>query len=264
MTPMFGFTTNVPPVVATGQFAADANGTLLSPPFMLVVPADPELVDPVPDLLSGSTVTTDASALATQGAIISGVAADGVTEALVRIPSGNVGDQIALTIQNFTSADEMGALGNPGDTQFTQSNLSVTAVATTNGPMAFAIYRAPADFVRDSAPQDASERFRIANVQLQGAPINSTTALTVTEPIAIVRPLVVLVHGLWGSPSAWDNFMSFPGWDQRFSVQRANYGNPVIGDIAASDPSYPADVLAGDHEQLSRNPVQRIQRRGPS
>ncbi len=57
-TPVFGFITNAPPIVITGQFAADANGTLLQPAFQLVVPADPQLVDPVPDLLNSPKVTT--------------------------------------------------------------------------------------------------------------------------------------------------------------------------------------------------------------
>jgi pimeloyl-ACP methyl ester carboxylesterase len=243
-TPVFGFITNVPPIVVTGQFAADANGTLLQPAFQLVVPADPQLVDPVPGLLSGSTVTTDANTLATQGRSIAGVAADGVTEAVLRVPTTNVGDQVTLTIQNFTSADEMGALGNPGDTQFTQSTLTVNAKGTTNGPMAFAIYRAPLDFPRASG-QDASAGSRIVDVQAQITSLNSISTVTTTEPILIVRPLVVLVHGLWGSASAWDNFMSFSGWDQRFSVQRANYGDTVVGGIAASSPSYDGVVLAG-------------------
>jgi probable HAF family extracellular repeat protein len=68
-----------------------------------------ELVDPVPDLLSGAAVrplnsADDARILATKGQAVQGVAADGVTEVVVRIPAVNVGDQFTVTILN----DRMG------------------------------------------------------------------------------------------------------------------------------------------------------------
>jgi uncharacterized membrane protein len=114
------------------------------------------LSDPVPDLLSGGTgVTSDSNLLATKGQIVQGVAADGVTQAVLRITAGNVGDQFILALLNDQTPsvqsnlpDEDGALGNPGDTTFFRSTVTETAQATSAGPMAFAVYRAPVDFAR--------------------------------------------------------------------------------------------------------------------
>src|SRR5206468_5302249 len=55
-----------------------------------------DLVDPIPDLLSGPAVTTVTDTLATGGRVVMGVAADGVTEIVVRIQAENASDQFTL------------------------------------------------------------------------------------------------------------------------------------------------------------------------
>src|SRR5260370_24321312 len=101
---------------------------------------------------------TGAQLLATKGTVVQGVAADGVAEVVVRIMARNVGDQFTLTLVNDQGSqiipNEDGALGNPGDTSFSQGQITVTAVASGNGPnrphppLAFPISRAPVDFAR--------------------------------------------------------------------------------------------------------------------
>ena len=49
------------------------------------------LLDPVPALLSGPMVTTDVNVLATKGRVVQGVAADGVTEMVLRVPANSAG-----------------------------------------------------------------------------------------------------------------------------------------------------------------------------
>src|SRR5260370_11687434 len=81
---------------------------------------------------------TGAQLLATKGTVVQGVAADGVAEVVVRIMARNVGDQFTLTLVNDQGSqiipNEDGALGNPGDTSFSQGQITVTAVALGNGP----------------------------------------------------------------------------------------------------------------------------------
>ncbi len=241
-TPVFGFITNVAPQIITGGYATDANGIPL-PPVQIVAPQGAiSMLDPVPDLIEGTRITTDPDTLATAGRLVSGVAADGVTQILLRIPTANVGDQFTVTIQDFTSPDEVGALGNPGDATFSQSSLAVTAVQTSKGPMAFAIYRAPLDFPRGGG-QDANAGSRMVTIQVQPQPSGTNTMTKVT----ILRPPVVLVHGLWSDPSAWNNFSPLytsSGPDPRFFVRRANYSDIVGGSFVASVPAYDPAVLS--------------------
>jgi pimeloyl-ACP methyl ester carboxylesterase len=225
-----------------------------------------ELVDPVPDLLSGNTVVAITSPgapqiLADLGQAVQGVAADGVTEVVVRIPAVNVGDQFTLKIFNdqneqSTSADEDGALGNPGDTTFSQPQVTVTAVATTfdannPNPMVFAVYRAPIDFARpissggykagvcnNASLTDDQATCRTVMITAQ----NQSTGQNTNIPVSILRPPVLLIHGLWASWQSWNNFkplVTDDGTvDSRFSVGRVNYDNKIGDSIDATDPFF--------------------------
>jgi pimeloyl-ACP methyl ester carboxylesterase len=238
----------------------DANGQAHG--FM----TDPiSLVDPVPDLLNGSSVMTPnaqtgAQLLATKGTVVQGVAADGVAEVVIRIMAKNVGDQFALTLVNDQNSQiipgEDGALGNPGDTSFSLSQISVTAVNTGTGPngpnppFAFAIYRAPVDFARQVSTglyksgacgpvtgSDDQLACRSVSLKVQ----NSSGSLR-TVPISILRPPVILIHGLWGSPSDWNSFSplfsNIGSSDSRFHVGVVDYDQPPIVTIVASTPDY--------------------------
>src|SRR5260370_22957958 len=110
-----------------------------------------------------------------------------------------------------SSPNEDVALRNPGDTSFSQGQITVTAVASGNGPngpnppFAFAIYRAPVDFARPITSTTYTTRAyaglnktddqlasRSVSLQIQG-PSGTPTSL----PIIIFRPPVIPIHVLW-------------------------------------------------------------------
>jgi probable HAF family extracellular repeat protein len=248
------------------------------------------LVDPVPDLLNGPAVVKGLvlQTLGLFGRPVQGVAADGVTQVVVRIPAKNVGDQFTLTLLNDSNGisglpDEDGALGNPGDTVFSKNQLTVTAIPVTTAsggqvPYAFAVYRAPVDFARpggtagsfktgvagfassagtgfgaailvaNSGPiviigagslTDDELASRLVSIQIQDFTNQTATALRVN----ILRPPVVMIHGLWDNWTAWNSFSPLVKGpftvDPRFYVGRVSYDLPIGNLITASDPSYP-------------------------
>ncbi len=169
-----------------------------------------DLVDPVPELLSGAAVTTEKEILASKGRPVLGAAADGVTQLVLRIPAKSVGDQFTLTVLNAqqvesSSQDEDGALADVFNQSF-RSSVTVTAQDTAKGPMAFALYLAPRDFTRscNSSPcqDDMVATSRDVILRLQAG-----TTIPSTIPVKIVRPPVVLIHGLWSEAKVWDNFL---------------------------------------------------------
>lgn len=195
------------------------------------------------------------------GAPIQAVSADGVTEAVIRIPATNVGDQFTITLLNDQGARsgsvaQDGALGNPGDTTFTQSQITVSAIAVTGSPQpfAFAVYLAPVDFARQNgdgsymsgacnggAPlTDDQLACRGVSLQIQGPPSG-------TLPITILRPPVVMIHGLWSNWQTWNNFSPLVtgpnSVDPLFSIGRISYDWNVGPSIQFSDPSYTPSVL---------------------
>jgi len=131
-------------------------------------------------------ISTSASVLATCGRTVQGVAADGVTQLLLRTLSGLPGT--ACFDIEPTSAADPGAVS--------------TAVAGTQPVGAlhygFSLYRAPDAF-------DAGGESRKVRVRFTFTPsIGNANTTSFTADIDVLRPPVVLMHGLWSSPSAWD------------------------------------------------------------
>jgi pimeloyl-ACP methyl ester carboxylesterase len=249
----------------------------------------PQLLDPVPDLMDGPAVANDTvlQSVGLGGREVKGAAADGVTEVVVRIPAQNVGDQFKLTLVNdqnqiSQAPDQDGALGNAGDTTFSLSQVTVTAIGvTTQGggiaPIAFAVYRAPVDFARETASDSymsgacpfasspagfaiqtptappsgpvmiigtqpiTDDKLACRSVSLQISNLSNNTSSTL--PIIILRPPVVMIHGLWDNWQTWNNFSPLVKdtgtVDSRFYVGRVSYDNLIGPSIFSSDPSYP-------------------------
>jgi len=240
------------------------------------VPSQVEILDPVPALLCGGPqVISPASQcggapgtdlLSAQGQAVEGIAADGTSQLLVRIAANSVGDQFTVTLVNdqsqsvqSTSSLEDGGLDLPGSTDFSQSALTIVAINSSSGPNAFAVYRAPVDFGRLSAGVPGSfkagscrgvsgtdDQLPCRFVALQVHDISAGT--TTTTPITIVRPPVVLIHGLWDDRFAWDDFaplFSNGTSDPRFFVKPVDYSSSIGSLISATNPSYPFPLTVG-------------------
>lgn len=197
------------------------------------------LLDPVPALLSGSHVTTNVNTLATKGRAVQGAGADGVTQIVIRFAASAAGQSYTITLlndqgQQSTSVVDDGGLGPIGSATFTQSQIVVTGVSTSQGPMAFAIYQSPIDFPRPSG-QDAGATTRMVSLQVQANGGDSGE-----QAVTLLRPMVFLVHGLWGAPSDFDEFTPFIT-DPRWISERANYSQPIGSELTAYTPAYPAE-----------------------
>jgi pimeloyl-ACP methyl ester carboxylesterase len=206
----------------------------------------PVLIDPVAaDLLRGATVTTDTALLSADHHIVKGVAAEGSAEVVVRIPASQEGVGLTITVfadsgaASSSTDDDGGLVALGGNAGAVASDLDVTAVSTPEGPMAFAIYRAPRDFSRGAQDDGADQRQITLRVMGDGGSTSQTAVL-------VVRPPVVLVHGLWDSEGAWDGFTPLVS-DSRFFIRRASFSGAVDG-ITASLPAYDTSKLANVHE----------------
>jgi pimeloyl-ACP methyl ester carboxylesterase len=200
-----------------------------------------QLVDPVPSLVQDGAVISDTVLLSTllpQAAVVKGVAADGVTQIVIQVSGAQPNDNLSFKI------DADGGLANIGSTNF-QSNISVQADSSGN---AFALYRAPLDFVRTNNANDLSAQTRTVNLTVQSTGNQGTTSETT---ITVMRPPVVLIHGLWSSPSAWDHFcpnsptvgLCPTPLDSRFKTFRVNYSGTAGEGFAVNAPLALAQVI---------------------
>ena len=208
----------VVPITATGQGAAY------------------NLIDPVvAGLLNGSSVTTNVNliASATTG-LVKGAAADGTTQVILRIPASSVGQQFTVTVIDGISpstsiVNDGGVFALGGSPASAANSLAVTAVTTSAGAEAFAIYLAPVNFSRSSSDYTLTTR----SVTLQ---VSSSSVVTGNASVTVARPPVVLVHGLWGSAASFDTFTPLIT-DAIFDVNYATYDNAITG-ITSTTPSY--------------------------
>jgi pimeloyl-ACP methyl ester carboxylesterase len=145
---------------------------------------------------------------------VEGIAADGVAQVVIGIPASTVGEQFSLSIDSSLcptqNSNDCGLLFDPSTPPSnlfgnpSPSSISVSAVQTELGPMAFAAYRAPVDFVRQGNSSDPQAAQRFVTIDMTPAIPNGTT---LGLPIEIVRPPVTLIHGNWSDASSWDAFL---------------------------------------------------------
>ena len=223
--------------VTIADNAPDWNLTMDSVSFAT---SSPVLIDPViAHLLSGPAVTTNANAIAaaTKG-FVQGAAADGTAQIVLRIPAASVGQAFTITVindqgQTSTSVPNDGGLMALGGSLSTlSSSLTVNSVATTQGAEAFAIYRGPVNFSRGTQDDGLTTR----SVSLSAASSSGTTSTGVT----VARPPVVLVHGLWGDATSFDNFTPLIT-DTIFSINYAVYDNLITG-ITSTVPTFSSSI----------------------
>jgi hypothetical protein len=220
-----------------------------APDFVMTVDAiafastsGPVLIDPVvAALLSGSAITTNVNSIAaaTTG-LVQGVAADGTTQAVLRIPATSVGQTFAVSVINDQGAtsssvpNDGGVMALGASTSTLASSLTVAAVMTTSaGAEAFAIYRGPVNFSRGTADNSLTTR----SVTLRATPTGGTASNTA---VTVARPPVVLVHGLWGNASSFNSFTPLIT-DTNFNVSRAVYANTITG-VTSTTPSFSSSV----------------------
>lgn len=176
----------------------------------------------------GDDVTDDADVLAVGGEARIGLCADGVARLLLRANLAQAGT-MTFTLPNWVDFAESGGLGAPGAPPV-GATITVNSVLTAQGHKAFAVLRAPLDFVRLGVPADATARTRQLTVTTSfqaggGAPVAGNLQLV------LERPPVVLCHGLWSNPATWNNFAPLIGnplWD----FQRVDYSNNNAGPFA--------------------------------
>jgi pimeloyl-ACP methyl ester carboxylesterase len=183
----------------------------------------------------------------TLGRPISGVGADGMPSSLIVVWDSeiSVGDQFTISLYNddgelSTSANEDGGLGQLGGGSATANSVTVSAISTDSGILGIAVYQAPVDFVRPpdssnpNAPSDPGATSRQVDFEIQD---DTNDIYLGYLPFTVLRPPVVLVHGLWGAPSDWSGFSPFLT-DSRFSVQQADFSNNIGSQITSFYPIY--------------------------
>ena len=231
---VFGGSLNVGQYTANGPAAITITQTYIgygeydTSGLVLYIPSL-HLVDPVPDLVNADgTIIQEPESLATLGTPVVGVTADGAARLLLRVPLQQSGARVQLTVFNdqgepSSSPVEDGLLTTMDGT-IVASQIQVTAVNTDEGPMAFALYFPPTDFVRQNNANDTMIYQRPISIQADfqqsnptisprrpaaaALPAEQSTPSPALAPLYLRKRMIFLIHGLWGAKEDFSSLQS--------------------------------------------------------
>ena len=204
---------------------------------------------------SDAKIIADYSALARYGRVVRGVAADGVARVVLRIPASREGERFTLSFRDPCEAQS--GISNPDeDGTFLPvdvrpeltgtSSLTVTAQLADGRPMAFAVYRAPIDFVRASRQEDRSSRQREMEILIQ-----SEDGTKAVFEVDIARPPVLLVHGLNSNADTWKHFCVREDFNVWYSTACTHLIAKEVTPYNFDFSSTGADVIANNGARLN-------------
>ena len=214
--------------------------------YNFVDPMSANLIDSTTSKVNTNTDVL-ANVFANSNWQIVAVAADGAARVVFQIPACKEGQVFTVAL---SPGDQTGGKLSVVDSSQTPSPspIRVTSIRTTSGSfMAFAIYYAPVDFAEGN--EDANAGFTSRKVSI--TVVGTEPDIQLCGRLSIIRPPVVLVHGLWADQfGTWNTFHPFidggpftpnPGDDYPFSfplfIRRADYKLPVTATDVV--PSYP-------------------------
>lgn len=175
-----------------------------------------ETLDPNP-VIAGNVTTTNPAVL-TSAPSVGALAADGATLVLLRF-TASVPGSVKFSLGGDTCDDIVSARSDDSGLSVwgTEDRLAVVTQRTApvgSQQQAFAVYHAPSDFWRTSADDNRADR--PLTLRAQFTP-DAGTVTEICRQLTIVRPPVVLVHGIWSDESTW----KFPlVWDTRFDITK--------------------------------------------
>lgn len=132
-------------------------------------------------------LSSDPNLLASCGAPVQGAVTDGVTQLLLRLGSGLRG----------TACYEIVSTGPPDQGMIPTSQAVLTTQMVNSSNYAFAFYQAPDGYGDKSDSRKVQVKFSFTPSIGNGNTTKFTVALT------LVRPPVMLIHGIWSDRKAW-------------------------------------------------------------
>lgn len=214
---------------------------------LTLLDAQPGFVDADSVNNNPSGLLSDPNLLSGPGRVVAGAAADGVSRVLLRGSTTapltfTVADENLNPVGDSTEYGGLAQVTDPG-TPFSNSVL-IEPVTVSGNSMSFVAYRAPMDFVRADPNFNASDQ--TANSRTVNIVITASDGTVVsTYPVTLVRPPVVVIHGITSAPKFWKTFSPLVqdcaartvSGDPRFYVLCADWSKKVHG-VVAIDPDY--------------------------
>lgn len=169
--------------------------------IMYTQPEPLELLDGS-EFSSGREISSIPKELATAGTPVEGAVTDGVTRLLLRLPLDQL-NEVTFSLEGGTGNPKEDGILKSIDSQQQGNSIIVYSQDVNSKEYAFAVYQAPENFVRDSHAEDKNTSERKITLKVKS---NRSPSFEFTKEIKLVRPPLILIHGLWSGPEMWDGF----------------------------------------------------------
>lgn len=173
-----------------------------------------------------SNLSTDPNILSTCGGSVAGTVTDGVSQLLLRTVAGLQGTACYSIVSD--SPSDQGLIVSPVTSTQTAGDLDY----------GFSFYQAPAQY------EDTADS-RQVTIEFAFAPnIGNSNTTFITATLSVIRPPVVLIHGLWSNKSDWQPAI----WTSRgdlYPTSVANYENTNASNFSVNYPSVQTFVANG-------------------
>ncbi|MBM7112069.1 choice-of-anchor A family protein [Archangium primigenium] len=185
-----------------------------------------EAVNPNPELIDVTTGHTfsDVRRLVGKGKPVSEVAADGVSEILLRVEVPGPG-LVEFSLPEI-GGTQSGTLVDVGRTSPADTRVNVPATPVGAQYFAFAVYTSPEDFCNSPEGECAQKSRRDVNIVARYFDAEPPTVMAFEGVLAlsVIRPPVVIVPDVWAGCVSWKNvFPLFVDEHNRFAVSCADY-----------------------------------------
>jgi len=146
-----------------------------------------------------------------------GVAADGIARVYIKVKRGDSTlpaiSTVNLSLHEYVDADSSTrgrfkaatVLNQYSEEATGANNTDITLIDNIKPKEFWAWYVAPTDYSRDEAGPDANTSGRADKIRVIVTYVNSSKDTLVYDKLRVVRPPLLLVHGLASGPETWDN-----------------------------------------------------------
>ena len=161
-------------------------------------------------------LSTDPNILSTCGTPVQGGVSDGATQLLMRLVAGLPGTACYEIVS--TSTSDQGTIP-------TQVTPTQTVGSFDYG---FSFYQVPNNYGENTNSRQVQIQFFYTPA------MGFANTSTITASLAIVRPPLLLIHGLWGDPTSWPSI-----WDRSgssYTTSRADYSSTNASHFSTNYP----------------------------
>ena len=173
----------------------------------------------------------------------------------MRLPLDQL-NEVTFSLEGGTGSPNEDGILRSIDGQEQGQSITVSTYNLNSQEYAFAVYQAPENFVRSGYDDDKLTSERKITLKIKS---NRLPLFEFTQELRLVRPPLILIHGLWSGPEMWQDFsnslkIKFPG----LRILTADYSDTNASHLDVNT-KVPYDYIMEARKQLKLEKIAMTQ-----